>query len=160
MLTPLGCTIIDWQTYLATHDRLGLPAPTRALDAAGLDTKSPASFLATIGGGQSPAANLRSAYVTKRTDLIHMIFMIESDERLLVALHATNLLCTNYGEVTLLSGTLTSYMDAIIKCSNRNNPLLKLVNALYVYLDRGGFRECFYDYQREADGTTFTLKHR
>lgn len=159
MLTALGCTIIDWQTYITIHNSLGLPPPTRAIDTAGLDTKSPASFLATVGGGD-PLFNLRRAYINKHTDLISLLFMIESDEEQLANLHATRLTVVNYGEVSFLNGTLTQYMDAIISCSVQHNPLLKLMNALYVYLDRGGFRECFYDYTRESNGSTFTLKHR
>lgn len=160
MITPLACTIVDWQTFLAIHDKLGTPPPTRQLDAVGMSVQSPASFLASIGGG-SPIDNLRRSYVKKHTDLIHLIFAIESDEERLVNLHETRLTCINYGEITLLCGTLTQYMDAIIACSNKNNPLLTLMNAIYVYLDRGGFRECFYDYTRESvTPSTFTLKHR
>lgn len=159
MLTPLGCTIIDWSTYIAIHEKLGIPAPTRELDAHSFDTKSPASFLATVGG-QGPVANLRTAYVSKRTDLIHMVFVVESDDELLSNLHMTRLTCINYGEATLLTGTLTQYIDAIVACSTKHNPLLRLMNALYVYLDRGGFRECFFDYTREADGDKFTIRRR
>jgi hypothetical protein len=159
MLTPVACTIVDWQTYIAIHEKLGIPAPTRALDGIGLDPKSPASFLATVGG-LDPTSNLRRAYVNKHTDLIHMIYVIESEDDLLANLQQTRLVCVNHGEVTFLSGTLTQFMDAIISCSVRNNPLLRLMNALFVYLDRGGFKECFYDYTRESDNSTFTLKHR
>jgi hypothetical protein len=160
MITPLACTIVDWQTFLAIHAKLGIPAPTRQLDAVGMSVQSPASFLASIGGG-GPIVNLRTAYTRKSTDLIHMVFAIESDEKLLANLQETRLTCINYGEVTLLCGTLTTIMDAIIACSHRHSPLLQLMNALFVYLDRGGFRECFYDYTRESiPPSSFILKHR
>jgi hypothetical protein len=159
MFTPLACTIVDWATFIATCDKFGIPAPSRALDAVGLDLKSPASFLAAIGGS-GPVENLRKAYVRKHTDLVHLIFMVESEDRVVEALGLTRLTLTNYGEITLLSGSLTQYMDTVIAHSIKHDPLLKFCNALFVYLDRGGFRECFYDYQREAVGETFTINHR
>jgi hypothetical protein len=159
MITPLACTVVDWSTYLVICDRIGLDAPTRALDTAGMDIKSPASFLATIGGSD-PINNLRHAYVRKTTDLIHLIFVIESDDKMLADLQETRLVAVNYGEATFISGSLTVFMDAIIKCSTKRNPLLRLMNALFVYLDRGGFRECFYNYTRESSGDTFTIEHR
>lgn len=159
MLTPIGVTLIDWTTYIAAHQQLGMESPTRDVDKHALDTKSPATFLATLG--DDAIMSLRTAYQNKRTDFIHLLFLMDHDERVLKAIQDKTRITAIYnGDMVLLTGTLTTYMDAIISCSKLRHPLLKFCNALFVYLDRGGFRECFYDYQRDSIGDAFTLKHR
>ncbi len=162
LLIPLGITMIDWATFVATCQKFEEKSPIRMLDEVSISTESPAAFLAARSPNHTALESLRNAYKEKHTDLIHLIFMTESNDNLEhYWSSSTRIIQTNRGELTFLSGTLTQFIDAIIACSSRKHPLLPSLNAIYVYLERGGFRECFNDYTKEAqaDGT-FILRHR
>lgn len=158
-MLPLCIPQVNWPVFIqAVQDSLGF-SPTRGLDDVLLPKHNdPAAFLACLDLKNKPAEALLKHELYKHYSLSFIASL--SDFTILEFSNWTTLHLYCKKDITILSGTLADWRDAVIYgCSNEAHPdLRRQMNKAHQHLCTMGFKSIFPQHQTSLHDGTYILK--
>jgi hypothetical protein len=164
---PLTVQEVNWQPFINACKGVLGKSPTRGLDSAGIDTKSPKAFLGVADFKNHPLDNIRNGGVTNNTySLIHFGFFAIVPDWLIAEIATVTTLTLQSSdngrtEILIMAGTLKDWRSSVISgCGDQRSPECRTVfNKIYEHYKLIGLRDVWKEYETFpfSDGTFVLL---
>lgn len=156
-ILPLAILSVNWPEYIKLcEETLGF-SPTRGLDEARLDIKSPAAYLATLDLENKPLEQLGSGrYTSNSFDQMFFAFILQADDFLLMEIYkecSRLKILSKRGKrqnLVIISGTMSEWHDNIIACHNErvSTEIREVANRCLDIFEQSGFKEVWSRWRR------------
>lgn len=148
LIFPLTQQEVDWGAYILYRKDMTGVSPIEGLDAASVDLKNGAAFLASLEPLVSPyqaqknKQNQKHCFLSFGTNLAH--------EHLSTIALRSDIAIYEDHPFSILSGTLNEWREAVVSfCIKERSQIIRYAfNAILIFLERSGFRHVFHEYDK------------